>query len=42
MAGRRVAVAVLTSGSPSHAYATETLHGVFARLLRGLAVRARR
>jgi hypothetical protein len=35
---RRVSVAVLTSGSPSHAYATETLQGVFARLLRGLAV----
>jgi len=33
---RRVAVAVLTTGSPSHAYATETLRGVFARLLRGL------
>ena len=31
--GRRVAVAVLTSGSPSHAYATETLRGVFGRLL---------
>ena len=29
----RVAVAVLTSGSPSHAYATETLRGVFGRLL---------
>ena len=33
---RRVAVAVLTTGSPSHAYATETLRGVFARLLRGI------
>lgn len=33
---RRVAVAVLTTGSPSHAYATQTLQGVFARLLRGL------
>ena len=33
---RRVAVAVLTSGSPSHAYATETLRGVFGRLLRPL------
>jgi hypothetical protein len=30
---RRVSVAVLTSGSPSHAYATETLRGVFGRLL---------
>jgi hypothetical protein len=29
----RLAVAVLTSGSPSHAYATETLRGVFGRLL---------
>ena len=33
---RRVAVAVLTSGSPSHAYATETLREVFLRLLRPL------
>jgi len=33
---RRVAVAVLTTDSPSHAYATRTLQGVFARLLRGL------
>lgn len=32
----RVAVAVLTSGSPSHAYAARTLRGVFARLLRGI------
>jgi hypothetical protein len=29
----RVSVAVLTSGSPSHRYATETLRGVFRRLL---------
>ena len=29
----RVSVAVLTSGSPSHAYATNTLRGVFGRLL---------
>ena len=29
----RVSVAVLTSGSPSHAYATKTLRGVFGRLL---------
>lgn len=36
---QRVAVAVLTSGSPSHEYATRTLEGVFARLLRGLAVK---
>ena len=33
---RRVAVAVLTTDSPSHVYATQTLQGVFARLLRGL------
>jgi len=33
---RRLAVAVLTSGGPSHAYATETLRGVFERLLRPL------
>jgi len=36
---RRIAVAVLTSGSPSHAYATETLRGVFSRLLRPLSPR---
>jgi hypothetical protein len=33
----RVAVAVLTSGNPARAYGEQTLHGVFARLLRGLA-----
>ncbi len=33
---QRVAAAVLITGSPSHAYATQTLQGVFARLLRGL------
>ena len=32
----RVSVAVLTSGSPGHRYATETLRGVFERLLRPL------
>lgn len=32
----RVAVAILTTGSPSHAYAKRTLRGVAARLLRGL------
>jgi hypothetical protein len=32
----RIAVAVLTSGSPSHRYATRTLRGVFRRLLRPL------
>jgi hypothetical protein len=36
-AGRdRVAVAVLTTGNPDHAYGQQTLRGVFARLLRGL------
>ena len=39
-AGRdRVAVAVLTTGNPDHAYGQQTLRGVFARLLRGLAAR---
>jgi Beta-lactamase enzyme family len=33
----RVAVAVLTTGNPDHAYGEQTLRGVFARLLRGLA-----
>jgi len=37
---RRVAVAVLTIGNPSNAYGNETLRGVFARLLRGLAARS--
>jgi Beta-lactamase enzyme family len=32
----RVAVAVLTTGSPNHTYGKRTLRGVFARLLRGL------
>jgi hypothetical protein len=35
----RVAVAVLTTGNPDHAYGRQTLRGVFARLLRGLAAR---
>jgi Beta-lactamase enzyme family len=35
--GRRVSVAILTTNSPSHAYGKETLRGVAARLLRGLA-----
>jgi beta-lactamase family protein len=33
----RVAIAVLTTGNPDHAYGQQTLRGVFARLLRGLA-----
>ncbi len=33
----RVAVAVLTTANPDHDYAKQTLRGVFARLLRGLA-----
>jgi Beta-lactamase enzyme family len=32
----RVAVAILTTGSPSHAYGKRTLRGVAERLLRGL------
>jgi hypothetical protein len=36
---RRVSVAILTTSSPSHAYGKQTLCGVAARLLRGLAVR---
>jgi hypothetical protein len=34
---RRVSLAILTTGSPSHEYAKRTLRGVGARLLRGLA-----
>ena len=37
--GDRVAVAVLTTANPDHAYGEQTLRGVFARLLRGLAAR---
>jgi hypothetical protein len=33
----RVAVAVLTTEDPDHAYGQQTLRGVFARLMRGLA-----
>jgi beta-lactamase class A len=33
---RRLSVAILTTGSPGHAYAKRTLRGVAARLLRGL------
>jgi hypothetical protein len=35
---RRVAVAILTRGNPSHAYAKDTLRGVARRLLRGLEI----
>lgn len=34
--GARVALAVMITGSPSHAYASTTLKGVFRRLLSGL------
>lgn len=34
--GRRVAIAVMTTNSPSHAVSVATLRGVFARLLRDL------
>ena len=34
--GGRLAVAIMTTGNPSHAYGKETLRGVAARLLRGL------
>jgi hypothetical protein len=34
--GRRIAVAVVTTGHPSHAAGKRTLRGVFARLLAGL------
>jgi hypothetical protein len=33
---RRVAVAIMTTSNPSHAYGKETLRGVSARLLKGL------
>jgi hypothetical protein len=36
---RRLSVAILTTNSPSHAYGKQTLRGVAARLLRGLAVK---
>jgi Beta-lactamase enzyme family len=36
---RRLAVAILITSSPSHAYAKETLRGVAARLLNGLGPR---
>ena len=34
--GQRVAVAIMTTANPSHAYGKETLRGVAARLLRDL------
>jgi hypothetical protein len=34
--GMRIAVAVMITGSPSHAYATNTLKGMFERLLEDL------
>jgi hypothetical protein len=37
---RRLAVAILISSSPSHAYGNETLRGVAERLLRGLGPRS--
>jgi hypothetical protein len=36
MDGRRVALAVLSDGNPSHGYGVETVRGVARRLLRGL------
>jgi hypothetical protein len=36
---RRVSLAILTTGSPSHAYGKQTLRGVAARLVSGLAVK---
>lgn len=33
---RRIALAILTTNSPSHSYGTDTVRGVAARLLRGL------
>jgi hypothetical protein len=38
---RRLAVAILITSSPSHAYGNETLRGVAARLLRGLGPHSR-
>ncbi len=33
---RRVALAVLTDGNPSHGYGTDTIRGIARRVLRGL------
>ena len=38
--GTQVGVAVMTTSSPSHAYGTETLRGVFERLLSSLPAQA--
>jgi hypothetical protein len=35
--GDRIAIAVLTTADPDHEYGKQTLRGVFARLMRGLA-----
>jgi hypothetical protein len=37
---RRVAVAILTTGNPSHEYGKETLRGIAQRLLRSLGPRS--
>ena len=39
---RRVSLAIFTESNPSHGYGKQTLRGVAARLLRGLAAQARR
>ena len=38
---RRIALAILTSGSPDHAYGKQTLQGVARKLLRGLGPRSK-
>jgi hypothetical protein len=37
--GRKLAIAVFTQFDPDHRYGKRTLHGIFARLLRGLSDR---
>ena len=39
---RRVSLAIFTESNPTHGYGKQTLRGVAARLLRGLAAQARR